>query len=86
MPETDSRLLPIFETIMRAPESRRGLAVDETCHLLAKAAREHSKPLGYKYPQMLTSLETMYIEAFLHTCSIIPDFAEQIRKGIARHR
>ncbi len=74
-------LTEIFDDVMRIPESHRGLAVNDTCRLLAERVR--SRFSRSEYSLRMKELESYYIDQFLHTASADPTFVERIRHGIA---
>jgi hypothetical protein len=73
-------LLTLFDEVMRAPESARGTDVLETCRLLAESVKRHF-PIA-EYETTLLKLRDIYLDQFLHTCSIDPTFSSKIRDGI----
>ena len=82
--ERDKWLLRSFEDVMRSPLSNRGMDVDETCRLLAEAAQSPNAPAPYS--DLMEDFQCLYLDQFLNTCSVVPNFSELIRKGIARYR
>lgn len=71
----------IFDEVMRCPESARGLDVPETCRLLAEKVKTAFP--NAEYEQRMRDMQDHYLDQFLHTSMIVPDFPEQVRKGIA---
>ena len=72
----NTRLLPLFDEVMRAEESQRGTNVPETCRLLAVIAKQHAEIAPYD--RLISEFEELYLEQFIHTCMAVPDFAKQV--------
>ncbi len=70
----------VLDAVVRRPESGRGLNVDETCSLLANRAESLVSPGEFR--SLMLEIESEYVEQFLHTCLVIPDFADRVRAGI----
>lgn len=77
-------LLDIFDTVMRNPESGRGLRVADTCRLLSREVK--ARYPADKYGEAMGALEGLYVEQFLHTCLLVPDFATQVQNEMKRFR
>lgn len=80
MPRT---IAEIFDEVMRHPDSARGLDVPQTCRLLAEGVKA-AFPAA-EYEAQMQEMESHYLEQFLHTTLIVPDFPNQVRNGIAHY-
>lgn len=77
-------LLPLFDQVMRTEQSQRGMNISETCRLLSDIARQHTDLAPYE--QIISDLEDIYLEQFLHTCLAIPDFAKRVHSTMSHYK
>lgn len=73
----------LFDEVIRRPESHLGMNVEATAKLLAEAIKGS---LSQAYEAEMLAMEEHYVEQFLNTASVVPGFAERIRRAMRLYR